>query len=142
MTSCRSARELFTRDLDGRVAADERDLLRTHLAQCTACRAERERWGSLSRALRAAGPTAVPVGLAARSLRAATRASAAPSPSLASWFVTAARPAALAGALAALVMSLLAAGGPQREHPVEAGLQDPMELAMQIWTGEVAVDGP
>jgi anti-sigma factor RsiW len=139
---CSAARKLFTRDLDGGVLAAGKEALSRHLSLCAECRAERQRWESFSRALRASGPTAVPADLAARSWSAAIRPRPAPSPSLAAWFVAAARPAALAGAGAALVVWLLAAGVAPRQVAPEPSSEDPMELALQLWTGEVAGDGP
>jgi anti-sigma factor RsiW len=142
MMTCGAARRLFTRDLDGRLVAAERDAVARHLADCAACRAARARWVSFRGVLRASGPSPVPAGLAARSWHAAVRAAAAPAPSVTAWFVTAARPAAFAGALAALLMSLLAAVAAPRQAAPETALQDPMELAMQIWTAEVGGDVP
>jgi anti-sigma factor RsiW len=139
---CSAARKLFTRDLDGALFAAGKEALSRHLSQCAECRAERQRWESFSRALRASGPTAVPAELAARSWAAAVRARPAPSPTLAAWFVAAARPAAFAGAAAALVVWLIAAGIAPRQLAAEPSTEDPMELALQLWTGEVAGDGP
>lgn len=140
--TCRGARALFGRDLDDRIGAVERIALAAHLAGCAACREERLSWEASAGALRASGPTRVPTGLAERSYAAAMR-SASPPPSLAAWFVDAARPAALAGGVAALVVWLAAGLSPTpAPSSTDAGAQDPMELAIHFWAGEVGSNAP
>jgi anti-sigma factor RsiW len=137
--SCREARRRLGARLDGRLGPGEREALEAHLAGCAGCRGELARWEASARALRAAGPTAVPPGLAARAFRAAL---AAPRPAPAPWFLPAARRAALAGALAAAAVWLaaLATGAaPRRPPSAEAG-QDPIEVAVLLWTEEVGHD--
>lgn len=72
---CREAREFFSPWLDGELAAEEREALQRHLAECPACRAEWERWQEISRALRGMkAPVAAPPGfLAAANARLAAR---------------------------------------------------------------------
>ena len=137
--TCDGARQLFSRHVDDRLAPPERGALASHLAACAACRAERARWGAVANALRSSGPTAIPAGLAARSWAAAVRS---PPPStLAAWFVSAARPAALAGVLAALLVWTLALVADQPRGAADA-TADPLELAVHLWTGEVGGDAP
>jgi len=135
--TCRTARKLLGRELDGRLDAAEAAALATHLAACADCSAERRAWVATARALRAAGPTAVPAGLARCAYAAALQA---PPQPFATWFVSVARPAALAGAVAAAIV-WVAAGVP-REVPAEARAQDAVELALQVWTAEVGADAP
>jgi len=140
--SCRETRRLFTRRLDGRLGASERDALEAHLATCLGCRRELARWEAAARLLRARGPTPVPAGLAERAWHAALDPGR--SPSLESWFVTTARRAALAGAVAALAVwagVLAARTRSARPGEVEAAAQDPIEVAVQLWTAGVGGDG-
>jgi anti-sigma factor RsiW len=141
--TCSDARRLFTRRLDDRLHGGERSALDEHLAGCAACRTELARWEGAAAALRAHGPTPVPVGLAERAFRAAM--DAAPAPTLAAWFVGAAPRAALAAAAAAAVVWLgaIATGAAPGGAPAVAA-EDPMELAfqLQLWTPEGATDGP
>jgi anti-sigma factor RsiW len=140
--TCKGSRASFSRDLDGRIGAEERAALAAHLAGCAACREERLRWEAAAGGLRASGPTRVPAGLAARSYAAAMRSADAP-PSLAAWFVDAARPAALAAAVAVLAVWLAAGVSPTAPpSSADGGAQDPMELAMHLWTGEAGVNAP
>jgi anti-sigma factor RsiW len=136
--SCRDVRRLFTARLDGRLGPAGRERLEGHLEACPACRAELAGWEEAARALRAAGPTAVPEGLAERAFRAAIAPRRTPAPG--AWFVPAARRAALAGALAAAAVwvGVLAGGGAPR--PADA-VQDPLEVAVLLWMAEVPPDG-
>jgi anti-sigma factor RsiW len=138
--TCKDARASLGRDLDGRIGAEERGGVAAHLAGCAACREERLRWEAAAGALRAGGPTRVPAGLAARSYAAAMRSADAPL-SLAAWFVDAARPTALAAAVAAVLVWAAASISPTTTaSSADAGAQDPMELAMHLWIGEAGAD--
>lgn len=134
--SCRDARRRFGARLDGRLGPAERDALERHLAGCPACRRELARWEAASRALRAAGPTAAPAGLAERAFRAAMAPRRTPS----AWFLPAARRAALAGGLvaAAVWLGVLAEGA--AASPDDAA-PDLVEVAVQLWMAEVPSDG-
>lgn len=139
--TCGAAQELFGLDVDDRLEPVRRAALEQHLAGCAGCRAERERWVRTSRALRAGGPTPIPEDLPARCWRAALRAEPR-SPSLAAWFVAAARPAALAGAAAALLVWAVAERTAPAQSATEPAVTDPMELAVHLWTAvEVPGDG-
>ncbi len=137
--SCRGVRRLFGARLDGRLDAAGRERLDAHLAACAACRAELARWERAARALRAAGPTAAPEGLAERAFRAALDAGARRAPSPLGWFLPAAGRAALAGAVAAAAVwiGVLAAGA---GRPPDSA-QDPLEVAVQLWMSEVPSHG-
>jgi len=131
---CDDARRQFTRLLDDRLASEERVPLADHLSGCTACGAELARWQAAARALRTRGSSPVPEGLAERAWRAATEAH--PAPTLAVWFVEAARRAVLAGAVATVAgwLAILATGAPAgRVPPAESAAYDPIEVAMQLW---------
>jgi anti-sigma factor RsiW len=133
--SCRETSRLFGARLDGRLDPAGRARLEAHLAGCAACRGELDRWEDAARALRAVGPTRVPPGLAERAFRAAVAPRRAP----AGWFVPAALRAALAGALAAAAVwagVLAERAGTRPETP-----QDPIEVAVQLWTAEVPAHG-
>jgi anti-sigma factor RsiW len=133
--SCRDVRRLFTARLDGRLGEAGRERLALHLAGCPGCRAELARWEAASRALRAAGPTPAPEGLAERAFRAAIAPRRAP----AAWFLLAGRRAALAGALvaAAVWIGVLA----DRGAPRPDAAPDHVEVAVQLWMAEVPPDG-
>jgi anti-sigma factor RsiW len=135
---CGEIHGLFTRRLDGRLDAAGLDALEAHLRACPACRAELAGWEASSRLLRAAGPTLVPAGLAERAFRAAIAAQ--PTPPLSSWFVAAGRRAAVAGAIAAVVIWVgVLFERTSRPRP-EASAQDPIEVAVLLWAGEVGGD--
>jgi anti-sigma factor RsiW len=131
--SCGGARRLFSARLDGRIGPDEARALDAHLAGCAACGLELSRWESAARALRAAGPTPVPPGLAQRAFLAATR----PERRASGAFLPAARKVALAGAIAAAAVwvAALATGAAARGAAAEPG-QDPVEVAVLLWTAE------
>ena len=129
---CRDATRLFTARLDGRAGADDARALDAHLAGCAACRRALAGWEAAAAALRASGPTPVPPFLAERAFAAATRAGRrAP----VAGFLPAARRVALAGAVAAAAVwvAALASGG--GHAPAEPG-QDPIEVAVLLWTAE------
>jgi len=130
--SCREARRLLSARLDGRLEAGEGAALEAHLAGCPACRRERARWEASAGALRAAGPTPVPPGLAERAFRAAMDGA----PARDGGFVAAARRVALAGAVAAAAVWLaaLATGAAPRRPASGDAAQDPIEVAVLLWT--------
>lgn len=135
--SCDLVRARFSALLDERLAARDRELLEAHLSTCARCRAELGRWRGASQALRASGPTPVPAGLAERAWRAAIERGE--RTSLAAWFVGPARRALVAGALVAgafWVAALVARPSPSTPPPVE----DPIELAWQLWAEEAPGD--
>lgn len=134
---CGEARGLFTRRLDGRLGPAEREALEAHLRSCAACRAELAGWEASARLLRARGPSAVPEGLAERAFR--TALAARPAPPLASWFVAVGRRAAVAGAIAALAIWIGVLVARSSASPAYAA-QEPIEVAVLLWTGEVAGD--
>lgn len=132
---CGDAKALFSGRLDRRLAPEAARALDAHLAGCAACRAALATWEAAAAALRAAGPTPLPPFLGERAFAAALRAGrAAPG----AWFLPAARKVALAGALAAgAVWVAAAASGATRPPAAESG-QDPIEVAVLLWTGEGA----
>jgi anti-sigma factor RsiW len=132
--SCRDARTLFTARLDGRLGPDGTRALDAHLAGCAACRLELSRWEEAALALRASGPSPVPPLLAERAFRAATRAGR---PAPGAWFLPAARKVAIGGALAAAAIwiAALATGAAPGRAPAETA-QDPVEVAVLLWTAE------
>ena len=137
--TCAGSRKLFSRRLDGRLAADEAVALDAHLAECARCRRELARWEEAARALRALGRARAPAGLAERAWHAAVDPER--GPSLALWFVRAGRRAIVAGALAAAavwigVLATRTPGG-QAAGAASVGAQDPIEVAVQLWAGEV-----
>jgi anti-sigma factor RsiW len=131
--TCRDATTWFSARIDGRLGADEARALDAHLAGCARCRRELATWEAAARALRAAGPTPVPPFLAERAFAAASRAERA---TAAAWFLPAARKVAIAGAVAAAGVWLAAfATGAGARHGSDV-TQDPMEVAMALWTAE------
>jgi anti-sigma factor RsiW len=132
--SCRDARTLFSARLDGRIDPDEARALEAHLSGCAACRGLLARWEAATRALRASGPTPVPPFLAERAFHAAMRAER---PAPGAWFLPAARKVALAGALAAAAVwvAAVATGAARGRAPADPG-QDPIEVAVLLWTAE------
>ncbi len=133
--SCRDARALLSARLDGRLGDGEAGALDAHLAGCAGCRLELARWEAAAHALRASGPTPVPPFLAERAFLAATRAKrveGAP-------FLPVARRVALAGAVAAAVVwaAAFATGAASRRAPADSA-QDPIEVAVLLWTAEGA----
>jgi anti-sigma factor RsiW len=139
--SCRTTPRLLSAALDGRLGAAERAALDAHLAACPGCRREGARWEAAARALRASGPTPLPPGLADRAWRAAMTAPARAARE--AGFVLAARRALLAGALAAAAawLAVLADAGSLPAPGAAAGAQDPLEVAMLLWTGEAGGHG-
>ncbi len=131
--SCRETTGRLSARLDGRLGTDEARALDAHVAGCEACRREVARWEAASRALRSAGPTPVPAFLAEKAFRAAARA---PRAAPGAWFLPAARRVAIAGAVAAAGVWLAAfATGAAARRSADA-TQDPMEVAMVLWTAE------
>ncbi|HEX9053137.1 MAG TPA: zf-HC2 domain-containing protein [Anaeromyxobacter sp.] len=130
---CRDATTKFSARLDGRLGPEELRALEAHLDGCAACGRELATWEAAARALRAAGPTPVPPFLAERAFRAATRAGR---PAPAAGFLPAARKMAIAGALAAVGVWLAALATGAGAHPGTAASQDPIEVAMVLWTAE------
>jgi anti-sigma factor RsiW len=132
---CGEATALISARLDGRLAPEAAHALDAHLAACAPCRGTLARLEAASAALRAAGPTAIPPFLAERAFTAATRA-ARPAPG--AWFLPAARRTALAGAIAAAaVWAVALATGAASSGRADA-TQDPMEVAVLLWTAEGA----
>ena len=144
--TCRHGRKLFSRHLDDRLSADERQALDAHLSECAACRAELARWEVPSRALRAMGAAQemVPVGAADRMWRAVLAdmtTSRAPA-SFEERFVWAARRAVAMGALAAALIwggLLLGEPGPSAAT-AELTHPDATEWAMTLWSAEPAAE--
>lgn len=130
--SCRTMRDRLGASLDGRLGADERAELEAHLATCPRCRTALASWEAAARALRASGPTPVPPGLAERAWRAAVAPRETTEPGFEFAFV--ARRALVAGAVAAVAIwiAALASGAPT---PAPAA-QDPLEVAVLLWTAE------
>lgn len=129
--SCRDARTLFSARLDGRLGVADGRALDAHLAGCAGCRAELARWEAAAGALRASGPTPVPPFLAERAFRAALASERAPG----AGFLPAARKVALAGAVAAAAVWIAALATGTARHPADSA-QDPMEVAVLLWTAE------